>query len=69
MILGWGFVVWAFISGSILFGVFAVGVGYILRKDYDARSQGLALIIMGIASGLFGSVVGNLTVWYMSNYN
>ncbi|WP_064092185.1 hypothetical protein [Rossellomorea aquimaris] len=65
LILGWISVILAFFD-SIFFGAFAVGIGFILRKDYNVRSHGLALIIMGVISGLFGIIAGNLLVWLIS---
>jgi hypothetical protein len=68
LILGWIFVIWAFLSGSFIFGLFSASIGFVLKKDYNERSLGLTLIIMGIISGLSGIVFSNLSVWYVDNY-
>jgi FtsH-binding integral membrane protein len=65
--LGWISVVLTFFS-SFLFGVIAIGLGYVLRKDYDARSQGLALIIFAVISIIIGLLAGPLLVSYISNH-
>jgi hypothetical protein len=64
-VLGWLAVIAAFVSGSIFPGVAAVCIGIVLRMDYEERSKGITLIIMGIISGLSGPVLGTVVIWYM----
>jgi Na+-driven multidrug efflux pump len=65
--IGWISVILTFLS-SFLFGVIAMGLGYVLRKDYDARSQGLALIIFAIISVAINILGGPLLIYYLSNH-
>ena len=68
MLVAWFAVIFAFLKGSIILGIIALSLGFVLKKDYDERKLGLTLIIMGIVSGLSGPILGSYIIWYMSNH-
>lgn len=40
-------------------------IGIVLRRDYEADSQGLALIVSGIVSGILGWMIGMYLVSFL----
>lgn len=40
-------------------------IGVVLRRDYEAESQGLALIVSGVVGGIIGWILGMLLMNFL----
>ncbi|WP_251399873.1 hypothetical protein [Ureibacillus chungkukjangi] len=40
-------------------------IGVVLRRDYEAESQGLALIVSGVVGGIVGWILGMLLMNFL----
>ncbi len=69
LLVAWFSVIFAFLKGSIIFGVIALSLGFVLKKGYEERKHGITLIVMGIVSGLSGPVIGSILIWSIAQHS
>ncbi|MGD6801851.1 hypothetical protein ACQCVK_14375 [Rossellomorea vietnamensis] len=63
LLIGWSSVIYAFIFSSIFTVFVGAGIGWVIKKDYQERKQGLYLIIFSILAAILPPVLGLLLIW------
>ncbi len=58
--IGWISALFAFVFFQLFYGIVAICMGIVLRKDYRAEKHGFVLIIVGIIGGIFGWILNYL---------
>ncbi|MFJ7733648.1 hypothetical protein ACIQXF_17420 [Lysinibacillus sp. NPDC097231] len=60
--IGWISALFAFVFFQLFYGIVAICMGIVLRKDYYAKKHGLVLIIVGIIGGIIGWILNYLYI-------
>ncbi|TYS16672.1 hypothetical protein FZC78_11830 [Rossellomorea vietnamensis] len=67
LLIGWSSVIYAFLFSSIFTGLVGAGIGWVIKKDYQERKQGLYLIIFSILAAMLPQVLGLLIIWSLNS--
>ncbi|KHE72512.1 hypothetical protein LD39_04160 [Halobacillus sp. BBL2006] len=62
--IGWLSAILAIVIFPVFLSIVAICMGVVLRKDYELDKHGWILIIMGVAGGIVGMLLGAILIPY-----